>query len=103
MEQLQKLQSGKKCIGRRDLFFLRWYDIGLSFSMALRGIVGAKAPVQMLADSKPLFDAIAKRPQTKEKRLLIDLASARDAYRSREIENVVIGKVEFRLEKAGTF
>jgi len=45
-------------------------------------------PMTILTDSKQLFDVVTRGSHPTEKRLLIDVAAAREAYNRREISNV---------------
>lgn len=51
----------------------------------------------MFADSKSLFDAITKRSQISEKRLLIDLATLRDARRRNVMNNIGFIRTEHNI------
>ena len=42
----------------------------------------------MIADSKKLFDFITKDSQTTEKRLMIDIAAAKESYNRHDVSNV---------------
>eukprot|EP00170_Pyropia_yezoensis_P005437 contig_22078_g5451 len=48
----------------------------------------------MLTDSKQLFDVITRASHPTEKRLMIDVAAAREAYNNQEISNVGLLKSE---------
>ncbi len=45
-------------------------------------------PLTTLTDSKQMFDVITRGSRTTEKRLMIDVAAAREAYNRHEIFNV---------------
>ena len=51
----------------------------------------------MFTDSKSLFDTITKRSQISEKRLLIDMATVRDAYRRKEMQNIGFIKTNYNI------
>eukprot|EP00172_Hildenbrandia_rubra_P000463 Plantae.Rhodophyta-Hildenbrandia_rubra.ctg12276.p1 GENE.Plantae.Rhodophyta-Hildenbrandia_rubra.ctg12276~~Plantae.Rhodophyta-Hildenbrandia_rubra.ctg12276.p1 ORF type:complete len:158 (+),score=26.66 Plantae.Rhodophyta-Hildenbrandia_rubra.ctg12276:834-1307(+) len=72
-------------------------DIRASFRIALKPLLNRDLPLHMHADSKSLFDTIAKRSQAREKRLLIDIASARDSYKKREISDIGWARSECNL------
>lgn len=54
---------------------------------------GANIPIYMLTDSKHLFDAMAKGKSGIEKRLMIDISSARHSHRQFEIRRIGLVKV----------
>ena len=56
----------------------------------------------MYTDSKSLFDTITKRSQTSEKRFLIDLATVREAYRRKQIDNVAWVRSEYNIADSMT-
>ena len=45
-------------------------------------------PMHLLTDSKSLFDIISKGSRTNEKRIMVDIYSARQSYQAREISNI---------------
>ena len=45
-------------------------------------------PLYMLTDSRGLFDMITRNSYSAERRLMIDMAATRQAYRRREIDGV---------------
>lgn len=47
-------------------------------------------PLTILTDSKQLFDVVTKASQPTEKRLMIDIAAARQAYTRHDISNVAL-------------
>ena len=51
----------------------------------------------MFTDSKRLFDTIKKRSKISEKRLLIDLASVKDAYRKKEVTNTGFIRTQYNI------
>lgn len=84
-------------LGSELYAFCDGLDIGLAYSVALQPALGKRIPVRMYTDSKSLFDTITKRSQTSEKRLLIDLATVREAYRKKEIDNIAWIRSECNL------
>ena len=64
-------------------------DFSTAIKIALEIMLQKDARLLFIsADSKSLFDAIAKRPHISEKRLLIDLATLRVARRRSEMTNI---------------
>lgn len=47
-----------------------------------------KVTVQVLTDSKSLFDITSKGSRTSEKRLMVDIACAREQYRNFDIDDI---------------
>ena len=45
-------------------------------------------PMHLLTDSKSLFDIISKGSRSSEKRIMLDIRAAREAYQAREISNI---------------
>eukprot|EP00180_Rhodochaete_pulchella_P000372 Plantae.Rhodophyta-Rhodochaete_pulchella.ctg12617.p2 GENE.Plantae.Rhodophyta-Rhodochaete_pulchella.ctg12617~~Plantae.Rhodophyta-Rhodochaete_pulchella.ctg12617.p2 ORF type:complete len:137 (-),score=21.90 Plantae.Rhodophyta-Rhodochaete_pulchella.ctg12617:1933-2343(-) len=63
-----------------DSSFMIRYDLEL--------ILKQEIPLTMLTDSKQVFDVITKASHPTERRLLIDIAAAREVYNRNEISNV---------------
>jgi hypothetical protein len=51
-------------------------------------MLGRKVPLSLLTDSKSLFDIITKSSSTLEKRLMIDVAAARESYANEELSDI---------------
>jgi len=54
-------------------------------------------PLVMLTDSKQMFDVITRASHTTEKRLMTDVAAAREAYNRNEMSNVGLVKSEHNV------
>jgi hypothetical protein len=54
----------------------------------MQELLGRSVPLTILTDSKTLFDVITKASYTREKRILIDLASVREEYRRFDIDDI---------------
>ncbi len=59
------------------------YCIALSHDLVI--MLEMTLPIYLMTDSKSIFDTITKLSNVSEKRLMIDIASRRQAYRSVEI------------------
>ena len=68
--------------------FAEGFDTVFAIKHALEKLYRQKIPITMLTDSKQMFDVITKASFTSEKRLLIDISAAREAYNRHEISNV---------------
>ena len=75
---------GAELIAFGDLF-----DHAFTLSAELRSIhPGAPVPVKLLTDNKSLFDVISKGSKTSEKRLMLDIAGAREGFGRHEISDI---------------
>lgn len=63
-------------------------DYAITLSQELHLLVSKLIPVQLLTDSKCLFDVIAKGSRTSEKRTMLDVAAAREAFRDKTISDI---------------
>ena len=70
------------------------FDAAYILKHDLERVYGQPLPLVMLTDSKQMFDVITRASHTTEKRLMIDVAAARDAYNKHEISNVGLVKSE---------
>lgn len=68
--------------------FSESFDHGFDIQHDLKLIYGRQIALGMFTDSKQLFDVIAKSSHTTEKRLMIEITTAREAYDTDEISNV---------------
>ncbi len=64
------------------------FDMGYSLAIELSNVLGRKVPLILLTDSKSLFDVIWKGIPTSEKRMMSDIAAAREGYRRGDISNI---------------
>eukprot|EP00170_Pyropia_yezoensis_P001479 contig_6504_g1483 len=74
--------------------FANAFDEALVIKYDLERIYHKHIPLIMLTDSKQLFDVITRTSHPTEKRLMIDVAAAREAYNNQEISNVGLLKSE---------
>ena len=64
------------------------FDVAISFAEELGNILSKKIPVQLLTDSKALFDVVSKGSRTSEKRMMLDIAAAREGFKSKAISDI---------------
>lgn len=72
--------------------FANAFDEAFIVKHDLERLYKQHVPMTMLTDSKQLFDVITRASHTTEKRLMIDIAAAREAYNRNEISNVGLVK-----------
>lgn len=72
--------------------FANAFDEAFIIKHDLERVYKQRVPLTMLTDSKQLFDVITRASHTTEKRLMIDIAAAREAYNRNEITNVGLVK-----------
>lgn len=61
------------------------YDIGFSIRHTLSALLGREITMRVFTDSKTLFHSVTNLCAMTERRLLIDIAGLRDAYRSGDL------------------
>lgn len=78
----------RSVMGAEVLAFADGFDYAYFLRHDLNRISGQNQPLAMLTDSDNLFKTIVKSTTTTEKRLLIDIEAATDAYSRQEISDV---------------
>ncbi len=78
----------RSVLGAETYAFTDTCDFAYCAKRDLESIVDRTVPLEIYADSISLFDVITECLQTQERRLMIDLQAARDAYKSHEIWEV---------------
>jgi hypothetical protein len=84
------------------LSFVAGFDFAYLLKADLQELLGKTIPMLILTDSEPLFNIITRERFTTEKRLMIDLAAARESYRRKEIANIGLIASEFNIADALT-
>ncbi len=64
------------------------FDVAATLAMELKALLHVSIPVQLFTDSKCLFDIISKGSRTSEKRLMLDVAAAREGFQSKLISDI---------------
>ncbi len=70
-------------IAARDFF-----DDAFALRSQLDHAIGRSVPMNLLTDSKSLFAIISKGSRTSEKRIMLDIQAAREAYQAKEISDI---------------
>ena len=68
--------------------FADLFDEAYALRSQLEQTLNIAVPMHLMTDSKSLFDIISKGSRTCEKRIMLDIHSARQAYRAFEISNI---------------
>ncbi len=63
-------------------------DTAACISSELQNVYNRKIPLQLFSDSKSLFDVISTGSRTSEKRLMLDIAAAREGSRDSILSNI---------------
>lgn len=90
----------RSIVGGEVLSFSYGYDRVYVIHHDLQEIYKKRTPMTILNDSKQLFDAITKCSTTEERRLLIEIAVAREAYEHAVIDHVGLVRSEHMLRRA---
>lgn len=77
--------------------FSEAFDAAFTTQHALQKLLRRKVKLQMLTDSKKLFDAISRSTRTKERRLMIDIAGAKESFEKREISDLMLVSTKHML------
>jgi len=64
------------------------FDVAAALSSELSVLYGKNIPVQLLTDSKSLFDVISKGSRTSGKRMMLDIAATREGFRNKVISDI---------------
>eukprot|EP00171_Calliarthron_tuberculosum_P005703 IDg5703t1 len=70
------------------LAFADSFDSAHTIKHDLQQALGKRIPLLMLTDSQALFDVLTRSNYTTEKRLMIEIAAARQAYNEKETDNI---------------
>lgn len=68
--------------------FSDMFDVAVTLAEELRTIYKRSVPLHLLTDNKALFDIISKGSRTSEKRMMLDIAAAREGFRDRVILDI---------------
>eukprot|EP00173_Palmaria_palmata_P004975 Plantae.Rhodophyta-Palmaria_palmata.ctg7907.p1 GENE.Plantae.Rhodophyta-Palmaria_palmata.ctg7907~~Plantae.Rhodophyta-Palmaria_palmata.ctg7907.p1 ORF type:complete len:225 (+),score=20.42 Plantae.Rhodophyta-Palmaria_palmata.ctg7907:63-677(+) len=68
--------------------FADCYDAAFVLKVELERLLDMHIPLQMLVDSKQLFDAISHSSRTKEQRVMIDINAGKQGFERREISDL---------------
>ena len=78
----------RSVLGAEIYAFADAFDYAYVIRHDLEEIMEQKVPLQMLTDSRSLFDVIVKNSTTSERRLMIDIKDVRESYEHQLISNV---------------
>ena len=70
------------------IVFSDMFNISKTLSAEISELLARSIPVQLLTDSKSLFDVISKGSRTSEKRTMLDIGAAREGFRDKKISNI---------------
>jgi ribonuclease HI len=73
------------------------FDAAFVVKHSLEQLLGKKIALQMLTDSKHLFDSISHSTQTKERRIMIDIAASKQSFERAEISDLGLVATEDML------
>eukprot|EP00171_Calliarthron_tuberculosum_P023142 IDg23142t1 len=75
-------------MGGEVIAFSDLFDRTSTLAAEIGTIYKKRIPVQLLTDSKSLFDVISKGSRTSEKRMMLDIAAARERFRDKVISDI---------------
>ena len=74
-------------LGAELVAFSDMFDKAFAIRHQLQQTTNTRAPLYLMTDSKCLFEVLSKGSHALERRLMIDVAIAHEAYRAKEIDN----------------
>ena len=74
------------------------FDCAFTLATELKRMLpGVRIPVKLFTDNKSLFDVISKGTRTSEKRLMLDIAAAREGFSTRAISDIGLVRSDLNL------
>ena len=87
----------KSAMAAETCAFVEAFDVAWTMKYELELLLKRQVPLQMLVDSKQLFQSISHGTRTKEKRLMIDLAASKQAFNRKEITDLGLVRTNHML------
>lgn len=81
-------RKNRSTLGSETMALADAFDVAYSLMHDMQRVMGQRVPITILTDSLSLFDVISKATTTLEKRLMIDIASVKEAYMKHELEKL---------------
>jgi hypothetical protein len=78
----------RSILGGEMMAFAEGFDRAFTVHHELSAMLSQRIPISMLTDSEGLFDVLVKSLSTQERRLMIDIAAAKQAYDTKEISDM---------------
>ena len=78
------------------------FDVAYSMRHDIERMTGKKIPLSVFTDSLSLFDVITKATLTAERRLMIDVAGVKEAYKTRDIHTIGFIRTQYNPADALT-
>lgn len=78
----------RSVLAAETLAFSDGFDQAFVLRRDIEQLLGKRIAITMLTDSQSLFDIITKSSYSTEKRILIDIACAKEAYRKKELSDI---------------
>ncbi len=78
----------RSAIAGEVIAFSDLFDVAVTLTAELGDVFGRQIRVQLFTDSKSLFDVISKGSRTSEKRMMLDIAAAREGFRDKLISDI---------------
>jgi hypothetical protein len=85
----------RSVLGSETMALADAFDMAFTIRHDLQNITLLQIPIIILTDSLSLFDVLTKATTTSEKRLMIDLTAAKEAYKKREIDTIGFVRTEY--------
>lgn len=73
------------------------FDCAFTLSNEISSLLNRNINLDIFTDSKSLFDIISKGSKTSEKRLMLDVAAAREGFKTQDISNIGLVKSEHNV------
>lgn len=64
------------------------FDVAVSSAEEIGIMLSKKIPVQLLTDSKSLFHVVSKGSRTSEKKMMLDIAAAKEGFKNKTISDI---------------
>lgn len=87
----------RSAMHEEEISFSDLSDISLSIGNELDLVLGKHIPVQILTDSKCLFDVTSRRTRTSEKQTMIDIVADREALQDQLVSGIGLVRSEHNM------